>query len=154
MAKYKVKGTDILHNKVIYAEGTTIELDDNHSKQLADYLELIQKTENEIQKKEEVKQTKPARVTKPKIVKEKEASVQPQKEPEVQIVSATNTPVVQATVTTAPITPEAKPQSSTQIPPAAQKVIANAITQVNKNLHNTQGKTNYQPSAPTNIRKD
>lgn len=38
MAKYKVKGTDILHNKKLYLEGSEIELDDKNAEQLRDYL--------------------------------------------------------------------------------------------------------------------
>lgn len=38
MAKYRVKGTDILHNKKLYPEGSEIELDDKNAEQLRDYL--------------------------------------------------------------------------------------------------------------------
>ncbi len=145
MPKYKIKGTDILHSKVIYVEGKEIELTKEEALPLADYLELIPGTENETIKQEEVKQAKPARVTKakPKAVKDEEASIQTPKEP-----------VAQAEVANIPATSEAKPQSNTQVSPASQKVIANAITQVNNNVHKTpaQGKTNYQPSAPPNMR--
>lgn len=41
MAKYKVKGTDILYNGKLYEEGKTITLEDEEAKQLTDYLELI-----------------------------------------------------------------------------------------------------------------
>lgn len=41
MAKYTVKGTDILYNGKLYPEGETISPDDDTAIQLADYLELI-----------------------------------------------------------------------------------------------------------------
>ena len=41
MAKYTVKGTDILYNGKLYAEGVTISPDDDTAAQLTDYLELI-----------------------------------------------------------------------------------------------------------------
>ncbi len=41
MAKYTVKGTDILYNGKLYPEGETISPDDETAIQLVDYLELI-----------------------------------------------------------------------------------------------------------------
>ena len=46
MAKYKVKGTDIMYNGKLFAEGKTITLEDEVAKQLADYLELIPEKAN------------------------------------------------------------------------------------------------------------
>ena len=52
--KFRVKGTGILHNGKLYAEGKTINLEDEEAKQLADYLEPIpEKTSG--------KQAKPAK---------------------------------------------------------------------------------------------
>jgi len=57
MPEYMVKKTDILHNKVLYPEGKTIELTEEQAQVLADYLELIpeiekiQKPAKEAQKK-------------------------------------------------------------------------------------------------------
>jgi len=170
MPIYKIKGTDILHSKVNYAEGAEIELTKEEAIPLADYLELIPGTEKETPKPEEIKQeevkpveikqAEPAakKIVRSKPVKQAEVQqVQPQKEPEPQTVSAVDVPTVQPEVVntqatqnnaaTLPAASEVKPQ--TQIPPAAQKVIANAITQVNKELHNTPAKTNYQA---TNMR--
>ena len=39
--KYKIKGTDILYNGKVYAEGQTIELNDKDAKVILDYLEFI-----------------------------------------------------------------------------------------------------------------
>lgn len=64
MPKYKIKGTDILHNGKIYAEGTTIELSENQAKSLADFLEIFQETKKETPKPDESKQDKPAKETK------------------------------------------------------------------------------------------
>lgn len=46
MSRYTVKGTTILHNGKVYAEGSTIELDDKHAEQLAAYLEVAQGNNN------------------------------------------------------------------------------------------------------------
>lgn len=58
MAKYKVKGTDILYNGKLYAEGKTIELSDDEASQLEAYLEPIPEKANK--KQDESKQNKPA----------------------------------------------------------------------------------------------
>jgi len=63
MPKYKIKGTDILYNGKVYAEGTTIELSENQAKSLADYLELLQETKKETLKQEEKTPEKPAKET-------------------------------------------------------------------------------------------
>lgn len=154
MPKYKVKQTDILHNGAVYAEGTTIELEDEHAKHLADYLELIQGTENP--KKEEIKQVKPVRdrSVQSKPVKQAEvAEPQPQKEPETMPVTDTTT--VQAETAAPPATTEVKPKTTAQVPPAAQKVIASTVAQVNKSIQGTsvQGGISYQISPPTNMRE-
>lgn len=60
MAKYKVKGTDILYNGKLFAEGKTINLEDDEAKQLATYLELIPEKVN----KKQGEQGKPAKETK------------------------------------------------------------------------------------------
>ena len=39
--KYKVKHTSIMHNKTVYKEGSTIELDDTQAKRLEDFVELL-----------------------------------------------------------------------------------------------------------------
>ena len=59
MAKYKVKGTDILYNGKLFAEGKTIELTDDEAKQLASYLEPIPDKGNK--KHDEGKQGKSAK---------------------------------------------------------------------------------------------
>ena len=41
MALYKVKHTSIMHNKTVYKEGSTIELDDTQAKRLEDFVELL-----------------------------------------------------------------------------------------------------------------
>lgn len=51
MAKYKVKHTTILHNKKLYSEGSTIELNEEQAKRLEDFVEFVAestktKTEN------------------------------------------------------------------------------------------------------------
>ena len=50
MPNYTVKGTNILHNKTVFAEGSTIELDSEEAKRLADYLEEIPETKKEQKK--------------------------------------------------------------------------------------------------------
>lgn len=55
MAKYTVKGTNILYNTKLYAEGETIELNDDEAKSLVDYLELIPEKAGK-----QIKQTKEA----------------------------------------------------------------------------------------------
>ena len=171
MPTYQVKGTDILHSKTIYPEGSTIELRQEDADRLADYLELINKEPevpaNELEKEEkkqetkqeevkqevkqeEVKPAKPARTSRPKVVKE--VTVQPQPE----TTPAASTQIVQAETATSPATiTETKPKTTTQVPPAAQKVIANAVEQVNKNIQGTtpQGGISYQISPPTNMRE-
>lgn len=167
MPIYKIKGTDILHSKVNYAEGAEIELTKEEAIPLSDYLELIPGTEKETPKPEEIKQeevkpveikqAEPKKIVRSKPVKQAEVQqIQPQKEPEpvyavdvlaVQL-DVVNTPATQNNAATSPVTPEVKPQ--TQIPPAAQKVIASAINQVNKTISNTQG---TQPFAPPNMRR-
>jgi len=152
MPTYKIKGTDILHSKTIYPDGSTIELKAEDADRLEDYLELISKEpENpadkvkqeevkaEEPKQEEIKPTKPARIRKPQL-----KPVETKKEPEVQQVAETISPAVQQIL--ANTNAEVKTQEKAPIPPAAQKVIANAITQVNSSIHS------YQPSAPTNMR--
>jgi len=160
-----------VHNKLLYAEGKEIELTKTEAERLASYLELIPGTEKETPKPEEIKQeevkpveikqAEPAakKIVRSKPVKQTEVQqIQPQKEPESQPVSEVDVPVVQPEVVntpatqnnaaTSPVTPEVKPQ--TQIPPAAQKVVASAINQVNKTISNTQG---TQPFAPPNMRR-
>ena len=44
MAKYKVKNTSILHNGKVYAEGSTLELSENHAKRLEDFVDLVPET--------------------------------------------------------------------------------------------------------------
>lgn len=44
--EYKVKGTDILYNGHIYAEGQTIDLNEKDAKTISEYLELIPKETN------------------------------------------------------------------------------------------------------------
>lgn len=44
MAKYKVKHTSIMHNKKVYAEGSTIELTEEQAKRLEDFVDLIPET--------------------------------------------------------------------------------------------------------------
>jgi predicted ribonuclease toxin of YeeF-YezG toxin-antitoxin module len=64
MAKYKVKGTDILYNGKLFAEGNTINLEEKEAKQLADYLELIpesKKESKETKKQDDSKQNKPSK---------------------------------------------------------------------------------------------
>lgn len=157
MPTYKIKGTDILHSTTIYPDGSTIELKAEDAGRLEDYLELISKEpeipaaevkqeevkaeepKQEEVKKEEVKPSKPARIRKPQ-----PKPTETKKEPEVQQVAETTSPAIQQTSTTA--NAEVKIQEKAPIPPAAQKVIANAITQVNSSIHS------YQPSAPTNMR--
>ena len=41
LLKYKVKHTSIMHNKTVYKEGSTIELDDTQAKRLEDFVELL-----------------------------------------------------------------------------------------------------------------
>lgn len=157
MPSYKVKGTDILHSKTIYPEGSTIELTKVDAARLEDYLEFIsaepdipadevkqeevkaEEPKQEEVKQEEVKPPKPARIRKPqpKPATQTETPVEVKKEPEVKTVTSTPAPVA-----------EVKTQEKAQVPPAAQKVIANAITQVNSSIHTSS----YQPSAPTNMR--
>jgi len=152
MPTYKVNGTDILHNKTIYPDGSTIELKNEDAERLEDYLEFI-KAEPEIPadevkqeevKQEEVKQIKPAKPA--RIRKPQPKPVETKKEPEVQKVSEPTPAVVEIKTTTA--NQEVKTQEKTQIPPAAKKAIANAITQVNSSIHTPS----YQPSTPTNMR--
>ena len=50
MPNYKVKGTDLLHNKKLYPENSTIELTEAQAKMLADYLELIPAIQKQQQK--------------------------------------------------------------------------------------------------------
>ncbi|KKP40304.1 MAG: hypothetical protein UR30_C0005G0085 [Candidatus Peregrinibacteria bacterium GW2011_GWC2_33_13] len=64
MPKYTVKGTNILHNGKVYAEGTTIELSENQAKSLADFLESVPETKKETPKQEENTPDKPAKETK------------------------------------------------------------------------------------------
>lgn len=158
MPTYKIKGTDILHSKTVYPDGSTIELNNKDAQRLADYLEFI-KAEPEIPvdeikpeepkqeevKQEEIKPVKPARIRKPQ-----PKPAETKKEPEVKKVSEL-TPVVAETKTTT-ANPEVKTQEKTQIPPAAQKVIANAITQVNSSIQNTS--SSKQSSLPTNMRSE
>ncbi|MDD3012610.1 MAG: hypothetical protein PHC34_02780 [Candidatus Gastranaerophilales bacterium] len=59
MAKYKVKGTDILYNGKLFAEGKTINLEEDEASELADYLEAIPEKGNK--KQDEGKQGKPAK---------------------------------------------------------------------------------------------
>jgi len=157
MPTYKIKGTDILHSTTIYPDGSTIELKAEDADRLEDYLELISKepeipadevkqeevkaeeAKQEEVKQEEVKKSKPARSRKPQ-----PKLAETKREPEVQKIAET-TPAVVETKTTI-TNQEVKTQEKTPIPPAAQKVIANAITQVNSSIHS------YQPSAPTNMR--
>lgn len=40
--KYKVKGTDIMHNGTLYPEGSEIELTDKDAKGLESYIEKIE----------------------------------------------------------------------------------------------------------------
>jgi|GEM_PF-4191554 len=61
MAKYKVKGTDILYNGNLFAEGETINLEGKEANQLADYLELIPETKKETKKQDDSKQGKAAK---------------------------------------------------------------------------------------------
>lgn len=42
MAKYKVKGTDLMHDGTLYSEGSEIELTDKEAKGLEAYLEKIE----------------------------------------------------------------------------------------------------------------
>ncbi|OGI31339.1 MAG: hypothetical protein A2287_02795 [Candidatus Melainabacteria bacterium RIFOXYA12_FULL_32_12] len=49
MAKYKIKGTNILYNGKLYAEDKTIELPDNEALQLSAYLEIIPEKSNKKQ---------------------------------------------------------------------------------------------------------
>lgn len=167
MPTYKVAGTDILHNKKLYPDGSTIELTKTDADRLADYLEFIkqepevpaeevkkeeekQETKEEV-KQEEVKPTKPARPPRPRPVKT--PAVQQQKEPETIPVASTTT--IQAETATPPVTTkENQLQAKTQVPPAAQKVIANAVEQVNKSIQGTipQGGISYQITPPGNMR--
>jgi len=155
MPTYKVKGTDILHSKTIYPDGSTIELNKEDAQRLADYLEFIsaepeipvdevkpEEPKQEEVKPEEVKPSKPARVRKPQ-PKPAEAK----KEPAVEKASESAPAVVETKA--AVINTEVKTQEKTQVPPAAQKAIASAITQVNSSIHNTPAKPNYQA---TNMR--
>jgi len=172
MPTYKVAGTDILHNTKLYPDGSTIELTKSDADRLADYLEFIKqepevpaeevkkeevKKEEEKQeikeevKQEEVKPTKPARPPRPRPVKV--APIQPQKVPETIPLASTTT--IQAETATPPVTTqENQPQAKTQVPPAAQKVIANVVEQVNKSIQGTtpQGGISYQITPPGNMR--
>jgi len=56
MAKYKVKGTDILYNGKLYKEGRIINLEDTAAQELVDYLEAIPDKNNK--KQDENKQDK------------------------------------------------------------------------------------------------
>ncbi|HSA05729.1 MAG TPA: hypothetical protein P5556_00960 [Candidatus Gastranaerophilales bacterium] len=42
MPKYKVKGTDILHNKVLHPDGSTIQLAKDEAERLIDHLEFLE----------------------------------------------------------------------------------------------------------------
>ena len=64
MPKYKIKGTGILHNGKVYAEGTIIELSENQAKALADFLEPLNETKKETPKQEEKTPEKLAKETK------------------------------------------------------------------------------------------
>lgn len=44
MAKYKVKHTNIMHNKTLYKEGSIIELTDEQAARLTDFVELVPET--------------------------------------------------------------------------------------------------------------
>ena len=50
MPKFTVKGTDILHNKTLFKEGTIIELTEDEAKPLADYLVPIIEQKQETKK--------------------------------------------------------------------------------------------------------
>ncbi len=41
MAKYIVKNTSIMHNGILYKEGSVIELNENHAAKLADFVEHL-----------------------------------------------------------------------------------------------------------------
>jgi hypothetical protein len=69
MSKYRIKGTDILHNGKVYPDGSEIELNDKDFKRLEDYLELLQESKKQ--------HTKPAKATQNKS--------EPEKEPEKQV---------------------------------------------------------------------
>jgi len=55
--KYKIKGTDILYNGKVYAEGKTIELNEKDASAIADYLDLIPKEDNEAKRGRPPKET-------------------------------------------------------------------------------------------------
>lgn len=62
MARYKIKHTSILHNKKVYAEGSTIELTEEQAKRLEDFLDLIPtsakpKTQTQTQTKTQTNKT-------------------------------------------------------------------------------------------------
>lgn len=42
MAKYKIRGTNILHSEKLYADGSIIELPDEDAKKIMDYLIPVQ----------------------------------------------------------------------------------------------------------------
>lgn len=72
MAKYKVKHTSIMHNKKLYAEGSTVELTDEQAKRLEDFVELIPETKTtkpETKSKTDSKQTNKTTETKNETVK-------------------------------------------------------------------------------------
>ena len=80
MSKYKIKGTNILHNKIVYAEGSEIELDDKQAKKLQDYLELIESTLRISRGKSKQKQVQ---TTEP--IKQEEKQEQENKTPEKKV---------------------------------------------------------------------
>ncbi|HSA05680.1 MAG TPA: hypothetical protein P5556_00715 [Candidatus Gastranaerophilales bacterium] len=53
MSKYKVKGTDILHNKKLYPAGSEIELKDEDAEKIKDYLIPIQEKKSNTTKNNE-----------------------------------------------------------------------------------------------------
>lgn len=59
MAKYKVKHTSIMHNKKVYAEGSTIELTEEQAKRLEDFVDLIPETVKPKTQTQTQKNTKP-----------------------------------------------------------------------------------------------
>lgn len=63
MAKYKVKGTDILHDGKLYPEGSIISPDEKSVKQLADYLELIPEETKKSSSKTQTKPTQTLTIT-------------------------------------------------------------------------------------------
>jgi len=76
MPKYIVKGTNILHNKVVYAEGKEIELKKEEAERLADYLELIRGSEKETATQGAASQVKPEKETENQSKSAKEAKTQ------------------------------------------------------------------------------